>query len=58
MPLHPLVIAFTEVSKWLIVQLRSPLKLGMCRTQGLDSSEITFLDYLTLIIGWLEENEL
>jgi hypothetical protein len=30
---------------------------GMCRTQGLNSSEITFLDYRTMIIGWLEENE-
>jgi len=29
----------------------------MCKTADLDLRDITFLDYRTMIIGWLEENE-
>jgi hypothetical protein len=29
----------------------------MCRTAGLDLRDIIFLDYRTMIIGWLDENE-
>jgi hypothetical protein len=29
----------------------------MCKTEGLDVRDITFFDYRTMIIGWLEENE-
>lgn len=29
----------------------------MCRTAGLDLRDITFLDYRTMVTGWLDENE-
>jgi hypothetical protein len=29
----------------------------MCRTAGLDLRDIPFLDYRTMVRGWLEENE-
>jgi hypothetical protein len=29
----------------------------MCKTAGLDTRDITFLDYRTMVTGWLDEND-